>query len=348
MRHALVLGPCAAVFSVGAFAQSSVTAYGLIDLSVNHVRADKTAKRPAAQLTAMGSDASRLGFRGTEDLGGGNRAYFKLETGISADNGIQTNATQFWNRESYVGLGSDHWGSVQVGSQYTPWIWTTGKIDPFGRFGMGTIINLLQGSPRGWSVTFNNSAQYISPNIGGVVGRVMASAAEGAINGTSYGASLEFTRGPLYAAINYDQTGGTLASVGLRGNGRVVTRTYGAGLTYDFDWIKLAGWYQSNRGSDLPPAEGYMVGASVPFGASEFRGSIVQRRLTNADAKQFAIGQYYFLSKRTTVFWQIAKLKNSGTGATFGLGPTRNEQTSLLTGGDRTIQGTQIGMRHIF
>ncbi|CAN7584832.1 porin [Variovorax paradoxus] len=348
MRLASVVAPCAAVFSVGAFAQSNVAVYGLIDMSINHVRAEKNAKRSAAHLTAMGSDASRLGFRGTEDLGGGNRAYFKLETGISADTGAPTNATQFWNRESYVGLGSESLGSVQVGSQYTPWIWTTGKIDPFGRFGIGTMVNLLQGSPRGWSVTFNNSAQYITPNLGGVVGRVMASAPEGSITGASYGAALEITRGKLYVALNYDQTGATLASVGLPGSGRAVTRTFGAGLTYDLDLVKLAGWYQSNRGSQLPTAEGYMLGATVPVGASEIRGSFVQRRLANADAKQFAVGQYYFLSKRTTVFWQIARLKNSGTGAAFGLGPTRIEQASLLAGGNRTILGTQIGMRHVF
>lgn len=330
-----------------ACAQSSVTAYGLIDLSVNHVRFSRTPAQPSAGITTLTSDASRLGFRGIEDLGQGRRAYFKLETGFNADTGAQTNPNQFWNRESYVGLGDNRLGSIQLGSQYTPFVWNSGKVDPFGRFGIGSITNLLQGSPRGWAVTYNNAIQYVSPQVGGFVGRLMVALGEGAATGSSYAASVEYAKGPVYATLNYDRIGTTAASVGLAG-ATVHTHTVAAGGTYDFGAFKLAAWLQTNRGDRLASVNGYMVGATVPIGAGEIRASYAHRQQTNADAKLAALGYYHFLSKRTALYGQVGRLKNSGTAA-FGLGPARTEHaaTGLLAAG-RDATGIQLGMRHTF
>jgi predicted porin len=328
-------------------AQSNVTIYGLIEMSVTYARFNQTPSRPASHLYTLSSDASRLGFRGLEDLGGGRRAYFKLEHGVSLDAGTQTNATQFWNREAYVGLGDRTFGSIQLGSQYTPEITTSGKVDPFGRFGLGAILGLLQGSPRGWAQAYNNAVQYLTPDIYGVQGRLIAAAGEGTTAGRSAAGAIEYARGPLYAAVNYDDIHVTAASVGLPGN-LVKTRTYSVGATYDFSVVKIAGWWQTNRINGLPKANGYMLGATVPVGTGEIRASYSHRSLTNADATQMVLGYHYYLSKRTALFSQVGRTLNSGTAA-FGLGPARTEEAAAgqLAAG-RDITGVQLGMRHLF
>jgi predicted porin len=330
-----------------AVAQSNVTVYGLIDMSVNYARFGSTANKPADNFYALSSDASRLGFRGTADLGDGRHAYFKLEAGVSVDTGAQTSATQFWNRESYVGLSDNVLGSVQMGSQYTPAVWSSNKVDPFARFGLGAIVGLLQGSPRGWAVTLNNSVQYISPNLDGLVGRLMAAPGEGSPTGRSYAASLEYAHGPLYLVANQDRTGVTAASAGLSG-GPVTAITTSIGATYDFRIVKLAGWYQTNRVANAPHANGYLVGMTLPAGPGEFRATYVRRNLENADASQMAVGYYYFLSGQTMLFGQVGRLDNSGTAA-FGLGPSRTEEAAaglLVAGRDTT--GLQLGIRYTF
>jgi predicted porin len=344
---AILFVAAATTFSVGATAQSNVTMYGLIDMSVNYAHFNANGTKPSQHLTTVSNDASRLGFRGSEDLGGGMQAYFKLESGVSLDTGSSTSATQFFNRESYVGLGDKSRGWVQLGSQFTPTIWTSGKVDPFARFGLGAILGILQGPPRGWAVTFNNAVQYLTPDFYGLSGKLMVAAGEGAVTGRSYAASAEYTRGPLYLAINYDAPKTSAASVGLTGDA-VQSKTFSAGATYDFGVVKLAGWYQTNRIENLPNVNGYMAGITVPAGTGEIRASYTHRSQLNADASQSALGYYYFMSKRTWLFGQIGRLNNSGTAA-FGLGPARLEEAAagVLNGG-RDITGLQLGIRHFF
>ena len=119
MRQLFIAAVAAGICS-GACAQSSVTVYGRIDMSANWLNFESTATKPSSTLKTLTSDASLLGFSGTEDLGGGSRAYFKLEHGVQIDTGVQSSPTAFWNRETYVGLGSASAGSVQLGSQWGP------------------------------------------------------------------------------------------------------------------------------------------------------------------------------------------------------------------------------------
>ncbi|MFY9511156.1 MAG: porin [Rubrivivax sp.] len=348
MKPALFVAAAATAFSGAAAAQSSASVYGLIDMSINHMRFSGTATRPSASQTTVSNDASRIGFRASEDLGGGRRAYFKLESGVSLDTGASTNATQFWNLESYVGIADPKLGSVQLGSQFTPAVWASSRVDPFGRFGLGAITNLLQGSPRGWAVTFNNSAQYISPKFGDATVRLMAAPSEGAVTGRSYAGAIEYAKDRLYLTANYDDVGVTNAAVGLPGSGTVRSRTYIAAAAYSFDAVKLSGWYQANRAGDAPDLTGYMLGATVPLSSSELRASVTRRSMSGASVSRLALGYYHFLSKRTWLFTQVARMENSGSAA-FGLGPARVEQAAAgLLAADRDINGLQLGVRHFF
>ena len=344
---AVLIGIAAAAVPVGASAQAGVTIYGLIDVSVNYSRADSTATSGSKNLYTLSSDASRFGFRGNEDLGSGRSAYFKLESGYNVDTGAQTNPLQFWNREAFVGIGDKSLGSVQMGSHFSPYIYTSGKVDPFARFGLGAILGILQGAPRGWPVTYNNSVQYITPNWGGFVGKLLVSAGEGADTGHGYAASAEYMQGKLYASFNVDRIEVPTATVGLTGE-PVKSTTWAVGVTYDFGMAKLAGWLQRNQIDELSDADGYLLGITVPAGQVEIRATYSHRSEDDADATQTAIGYYYPISKRTWLFSQVGEVRNSGT-ARFGLGPARVEQLAAgLREPGRDIQGIQLGMRHYF
>jgi predicted porin len=336
----------AASCSIGAYAQSSVALYGRIDVSTNYIIYDSTATRGSTRVKSLSSDASMFGFRGTEDLGGGKRAYFKLESGFNVDTGAQSNAVSFFNRESYVGLGDARLGSIQLGSQYTPNVFTSGRIDPFNRFGLGANTTFFQGT-RGYPVSYNNAIQYLSPLVGGFSGKLLVAAGEGAPTGKGYSAEVEYGSGPLFAAVTYDQYRATAASVGLVG-APVWSKNLAAGAVYDFKVVKLHGWYQKNRVENRPDVNGYLLGLTVPAGQGDFRASYLRRDAQNADASLAAVGYYYYMSKRTFLYTQVGRLTNSGTAA-FGLGPARAEAATLgLPAAGQDSKGLQLGVRHVW
>jgi predicted porin len=157
-----------------ASAQSSVTLFGIVDLAVKHVRGDGNGKQ--TQLARDGYNSSRLGFRGTEDLGGGMSASFWLEAGINPDtgNGDSSNinnqstgglvvagapaagatarlgGTQglTFNRRSTVSLAGG-WGELRLGRDYAPHFWNWTIFDPFGTQGVGSATNLISGAGLG-------------------------------------------------------------------------------------------------------------------------------------------------------------------------------------------------------
>lgn len=345
MKNPLIAA-AAVMLPVSVLAQSGVAAYGIIDVSVEHLKFSGTATRGSSNLSTLTSDTSRLGFRGTEDLGDGRRAYFKIETGLQMDTGAQTSGTAFWNRETYVGLGDARWGSVQLGSQFAPGLVMSLKADPFTRFGLGGQYTLLQGL-RGYQNRFDNVVQYVSPTIAGISGRLLVAAGESAATGRSYAAFLEYTGGPLYLGAVYDQVKTTAASVGLAGS-PVGSRTVSLAVTYDFKVAKLYGWVQSNRIDSLDKANGYMVGTTVPLGQGELRASYAHRDAPDADASLLAIGYAHFLSRRTQIYATVGRLENSGSAA-FRMGPATGEQAAArLPAAGQDTSGMQLGMRHTF
>jgi predicted porin len=335
-----------AASTTGALAQSNVEIYGRLDLSANYLKYGSTPTKASTNLSTLSSDASLIGFRGREDLGDGLRAYFKLEHGLQMDTGVQTSATAFWNRESYVGLGHSSYGSVQLGSQWSVNISASARVDPFTRFGSGSMIYLLQGG-RGFQISYSNAVEYLTPTVAGVSAKVLVSAGEGSVLRRSYSGSVDYAKGPIYATLTYDQVKLTATSLGLTGN-PVNSPTWNLGATYDMSVVKLHGWYQGNRIDGLPKVSGYMAGISVPIGAGVVHASYTHRSASNADASLVGVGYDYNLSKRSLMYVVLASVNNSGTAA-FAIGPSGAEQRAAsLPAAARDAKALQIGMRHYF
>jgi len=177
MKKSLLALAAMGAFAGAAQAQSSVTVYGLIDTSYMSTETKTNAVTPVtAQTSSLGADGalsgSRLGFRGTEDLGGGMRANFNIEMGINTtDSGMIANAT---NRNSFVGLSDSNLGEVRIGRFAT----LNKLINDSTVFGGGSFTTVgVPTSGWGWAAQangsgvsnerINNALHYISPTFSG-------------------------------------------------------------------------------------------------------------------------------------------------------------------------------------
>jgi GBP family porin len=336
--------------------ESALQIYGRFDVGVNQQKMSSTATSPSTNRTFVSSDTPWLGFRGAEALGGGWRAVFKMETGFQVDTGNQSIPTKFWNRETFVGLNNAAYGTLLMGSQFTPSLMMTARVDPFMRSNLGAILNMFQQFPgveaRGYTALIDNSVQYQTPVWGGFQLKVLGGATEGvAPYGRPFSTSLEYTFNRFYAAVTYDQmnvNGAFVQQPGATPKESVMQ----LGATYRFDAVKLHGYVIKADVDGSYGMNGGMVGVTVPVGSGAIQSSYQRRDAkdpANSDAQSFALQYSHYLSKRSTLYVGAAKQNNEGN-ARFGMWPSRAESIpgSLLVPAGADITGFQVGMRHYF
>jgi predicted porin len=309
-----------------AYAQSSnVTVFGFVEEQVGRAPGDATTK----MFDAAGS---RLGFKGSEDLGGGNSAEFYMEHRLAADTGMQNainaNGTPgpFWKGGSWVGLSSKTAGSVKLGRWWSQsFLKAQYAQDPFGYGTLGQGVNFpgqacndgasVGGAGTGCMGAFwlNNSVSYenaVGPVSFGVQYGVeeLGTDLKHPVNvGVSYGA------GPLYIGLGYeayndgdkDQNWGSFA------------------LNYDFGVAKLYAGYSSGKDDNSVKVSNAVVGFSAPVGSGAVIGSYNQGKFDSTTVHNLAaVGYKYNLSKRTNVFAVVAndnKLTDHKSGYAVGM-----------------------------
>ncbi len=342
MKKFAMLAVLAAI-SGGAYAQSSVTLFGVIDEAARYV---KNGDLKIKSLASGGINTSRLGVRGVEDLGDGLKAGFWLETGLNADSGTQSDGTRFWNRRSTVSL-IGNFGELRLGRDFTPTYTGYSDYDVFGDNGVAASskFDSSLGTARDTGTRADNQIMYLLPsNIGGVYGRASVAAGEGTAGKKYYGGRLGYAAGPLDVSAAYGQT--TVAP--LLGEDKFKTADVGA--SYDFGVVKAMGYYTQSKFAAQKIAS-YSVGVIVPVGVGQIKAAYTHANAsgTNAagvnvdanDANQFALGYIYNLSKRTAVYGTGAYVKNKGN-ATFAVASA----PTLLAGQKST--GLELGLRHAF
>ncbi|MCY7315270.1 MAG: porin [Rubrivivax sp.] len=349
MKKSLLALAALTAFAGAASAQSSVTLFGLIDLSANNI---KNGNQSQKLLSSNQLASNRLGFRGVEDLGGGLRAGFWLEGGMNNDEGTgtATGGGQNWQRRSTISLMGG-FGEIRLGRDYTPTFWNHTIFDPFGTNGVGAVTNLMtmQGTTsvfNGGATTLvraNNSIGYFLPALGGVYGQVMVAAGEGAVGNKYLGGRLGYAGGPINIAVAYGKTEITPTrdqvgiNVGASFNFGFMT-LMAQGHKYEVDLVGGTNRDQTN----------WMVAATVPFGASTLKVSYgdASSNGTDRDATQIAVGYQYDLSKRTAIYATASRINNDGNAVTgarvaVGSGPA-------LQSGGQTSTGYNLGVRHSF
>ncbi|MEC5160992.1 general bacterial porin, GBP family [Janthinobacterium sp. CG_23.3] len=356
MKKSIISLAVLAAASNVAFAQSNVTIYGTVDAGIVNERG--AAAGSVTKVTSGVSSASRLGFRGTEDLGSGLAAIFALEAGFNVDKGTSTEGGLF-GRQAYVGLKSANLGTVTLGNQYTSYYKALSEVaDPFGAGYAGTATNLFPTSQRA-----QNSIVYVSPAVAGFTGEVNYSVGEQAgsnKSGRQVGAAVAYANGPLNARVVYNLTNNDQTATAPR-TSTTLSRNILVAANYDFTVAKafvaygkdegansafggrkeLVGVNNIGRASD--DSQQALVGFTVPVGpAGTVMASYIRKddkTAVNADATQFALGYSYALSKRTSAYTSIAKINNKRNA-----GYTVGNATEAGTG-DKAFN---IGMRHSF
>src|ERR1700730_16325238 len=128
MKKTLLALAVLGAFAGAASAQTNVTVYGIVDAGVQY----KNDGNPAGKTLSLQSgiqNGSRLGFKGTEDLGGGLSAIFTFENGFNVDDGTLGQGNRLFGRQAWVGLNGG-FGTVKLGRQQTALYYALTEIDP--------------------------------------------------------------------------------------------------------------------------------------------------------------------------------------------------------------------------
>jgi predicted porin len=301
-----------------ASAQSSVTLYGKVDLGL--VLDSGSSAGKSVRIASGVTGGSRIGFKGVEDLGGGMKAAFQLETGYCADStagapNFCTGGNNFMGRQAHGDL-TGAFGALSAGRQYSLGFNNLSTIDPFGTGFAGQVNNIVDPS----GIRLNNSATYSTPNLGGFTASAEIAFGEQTGNweaNRETGAGLTYASGPAYAGLTYYEVNDAAGT----GTGR---KNYLLGGTYDFGVVKIHGLYQRSTATSNvgPHSADLMAGATVPLGGGNLMASFVKhddRTVANQNANQVGVGYIYPLSKRTSVYTAFARIKNEH-GAAFKVG----------------------------
>lgn len=313
--------------SGAAMAQSNVTLYGIVDAGIGSFKNGAPGSSSETEMRSGGLSTSRIGFKGTEDLGGGLKAVFKLEAAIDVQAGATR--TPYFGRGAYVGLAGG-FGEVNIGKNWTA------LDDIYGAGNSGFDGSRLAISNVVWeSASYldipDSTIKYVSPSFGGFSGAVSYSLDQGVnptINPSTDVTSfqLSYAAGPIAAALGYQQE-----SKGLGVADRKTTMVNGS---YDLGVARLIAAFGTVSGvTGGDKANDYHVGVDVPLGSAlTISGGYASSKaktagVTTSKTDGFGIAAKYSLSKRTTTYagYRDADTEN-------GAGVKTNERKEFIVG----------------
>jgi predicted porin len=377
MKAKILVASIAAMAASGAFAQSSVTVYGVIDAAVTNVSNVGTAfgkgNQSSVGFTEGAFQGSRFGFKGSEDLGGGNAAIFDLEGGFYSYNGASDQQGQLFGRQAWVGLSSKSAGDIMFGRQYGILFKILGftGIDPLqvGNQGENEWEIGLTG------VRFDNSIDYDSQNAFGPINvRLQYSVGGQPGNqsiGNTTGGSIVYASGPLtLGAAVQDSTDQNNKKL----NSEFVGGTFVAGpatviLSY-LDSKFDAGFAKAASLSGLPLADTSLISnpgtgqrqdelwtaglnwtltPAVTFILGYMNDNVRNVLTTGTSGKVSSLYGYvdYNLSKRTDVYLGLTSSKLSGVELLDSHSPIEAFGDGTWGSGD-TRTTTSLGLRTHF
>jgi predicted porin len=294
-----VLGVAAGTAS----AQSNVTIYGLVDIGLAFERGGAAGSVTKLDGSGMHS-GNRVGFRGTEDLGGGLSAIFTLENGYNPDNGTLGQGGLLFGRQAFVGLKGD-FGTATAGRQYSPHWAAVDSLDPLDGI-TGGSFNLLRRTVR-----TDNTLKYTTPNFSGLTADIAYGFGEVAGNTSAsrtLGGSLAYAQGPLVVKLAHHN--------GRNAADTDATKNSFLGGSYNFGPAKAFLGYQTEKGLGALDRDAALIGAQVPFGPHTVMASYIHKNdkaATNNDANMVGVAYTYALSKRTNLYTSYVKIDNKNS-----------------------------------
>lgn len=337
----LLLATLLAVSAGLASAQSSVTIYGIMDVgyvgkNTKDSPSTATGTSNSSQFGQSAETASRLGFKGTEDLGGGMSAFFTIETGLTPESSSMSGLN---NRQSFVGLKKNGIGETAVGTQFTP-VWNAAAATDAGQLNnvAGDVIYPYAGSnaaqassDSAMTVRLNNALTFKTVPVYGFTASGVyslnnknttqtSSTTGGATNAGAWGLSADYTWQKLYAVLAYQSiknvTDGSAASVSTVGTGTVGS----TGITY-------VPAYTATNGTD-----NQLYGAATyDFGFLKAYAQVIQRKITSTlNNNQYLSRNAQQIGVRGNITSTIDAWASVGNGKVHAFGSS--EPTANFTG----------------
>lgn len=299
----------AAVAATGAaFAQSSVTLSGLVDVGL-----EKQYSGAALKMVANRNATSNWTLSGAEDLGGGMKAVFSISTSFNSDDGTMT-AGAFGNNGMFVGL-TGGFGTLRAGrpvnTLYANAMFANGTKGVTGYDTNTVLANQRGGLAASTAGVFvDNALQYHSPRFGGFQVQVEYTPSEQTVPAVApatntakndgMGIAVRYDGGPISASVtSYKAASGATATA----ENKAVTQIAGA---YDFGMAKVLFTYRDQSGAVSDVDTGYALGVTAPVGPGSVYASYNVSERAGDDATSFIAGYKYLFSKRTQAYVQVA------------------------------------------
>lgn len=351
----------------GAVHSQTATLYGMVDSGVEVV---SNVGAAGGSLTRMPSTtgimSSRLGVRGTEDLGGGLSAIYTLEMGFGSDTGASGQGGRLFGRQSTVGLSGD-WGAVTLGRQWTMLFWSVIDSDLVGSavYGLGSLDSYIPNSRVDNSVAYKGKFSDFTVGATYSLGRDTVNAGPSPAgtncageNGADSQACREWSALVKYdtktwgAALAYDAITGGVATTfgGLTSSDKSDTRLVMNGYV-KFSDVKVAGGVirRSNDGSATKPkSDLWYAAASYPVTpAWTVTGTVAKlsyKDIDNWNSSLLAVQALYKISQRTTLYGQLGAIQNDSLSAVSVSSGAPG--SNPVAGGSQN--GVMLGVNHKF
>ena len=343
-KKLLITAVAAALVGGAAVAQADVKLYGKFHLSMDRQDPDTDA---GIEKSVMSSNSSRFGIKGSEDLGGGLKSLFQVESGaFNVDTGKGGLGDTL--RNTFVGLSSGGMGTIKFGRHDTPFKDLSRKFDLFNER-VGDARNLLGYGGGKFDQRVSNMIRYESPSFGGINVNVLHAKSESA--GTTglplNAANVMWTAGPLFVGLGYQvEQGGAEDQQGIR-----------LAAAYNFGAFKVNGLYDSYKNLGFTDgADGNALGVGVAFkmGNNELKGQYVMvDEIDGTDetgANQITVGVDHIFSKTVKAYVAYATVSNDDAAAfspaLSGSGNGHGE--SFATAAGQSPSAISVGMEIVF
>lgn len=329
-----------------AAAQSSITIYGVADAAISVEDLGAPGTDTDTFINSGNQSSSRIGFRGTEDLGYGLKALFNVEAGIALDTGA-SDAAGLFQRRAVIGV-QHAWGTLTIGREYSPIASVAAASDILGQGFYGTNLSAFGTNPAIPRLTrrLSNSVNVKSTPWRNFAILAAYSAApssnepvDPAPSNNMKGVALEYAGGPFYI-------GGGFHILKRLPTGDDKEYALGAGFTFNQFDIKANGLIADQEGPDNRFQQ-YNLGASMTIGPNKFFVNGQHNKREGVKGNAFSIAYSYNLSKRTNLYASFAKMWNDD-GALFSLNSAGTSLTLPVTAPGSDQRALSLGVRHSF
>jgi len=362
-KKIIALAIASALTAPAAFADTSnVTVYGVANVSYDMTKTGAVAAANSFSSNKVSSNTSRLGLKGSEDLGDGLSAIWQIESLIQID-GQTAAGNTLGNRNTFAGLSSASAGTVLMGRHDTPYNLSNRKYDMFTD-GLADNRSIMGGGASA-ALSFNgrqpNVVAYISPAMNGLTGAIAyVAGAEGQTlaaqtKGSAWSMAALYGNGPISANFGYEvhNAGTAPGTAGLGVTAKETAWTISGG--YKVEQFEINGVYEKTSdnlgllGVNALGHRAYYLSGKYNFGSNAVKAAYANagsNAAVNTGASQFSLGFDHSLSKRTTVYALYTQLSNN-TAATYLLSGNGTGAPAVGGAGAKP-SAFSFGMKHTF